>query len=384
METNKKPQQQPNTEKVFDSLLSKDDVIKPLIGKKTKRNKKYMLGFIVLGSISMCAVFAYAHKLSQQKSILGKKEEVAKIENTAPKKFNVLPVTTAVSSETQASATSVNNQITDDLALNQPNQNNQTNQSVVDDKADLYNSDLTSKQQNQNIENKDVGLLQITSTQSTSNNNNTNNNFKDVEASKLQGSLATTIIKPEFTIVKGAFLDAILETQIDSSLQGMVSAILSHDVYSVNGKVLLLEKGSKIVGEYTKAIKEGAERLFVVWGRIITPEGVMIDLDSMGTDSLGKAGLSGEINHQYGKRFGSALLLSLIGDSVTALSKTSQVTNNIGNTQEQTKSLAEQALSNNINIAPILYKNQGEYINIFVARDLDFSAVYKLQLKGRG
>ena len=162
----------------------------------------------------------------------------------------------------------------------------------------------------------------------------------------------------------------------------MVSAILANDIYSMDGSILLLEKGSKITGQYTSQIKEGAERLMVIWDRIRTPNGIIIDLNSFGTDSLGGSGLNGYVNHQYGKRFGGAILLSILDDSLAMASKQeNNITNNIQNTQQQGRNIAEQALNNSINIAPLLYKNQGEYINIFIARDLDFSSVYKLKIR---
>jgi type IV secretion system protein VirB10 len=41
--------------------------------------------------------------------------------------------------------------------------------------------------------------------------------------------------------------------------------------------------------------------------------------------------------------------------------------------------MAAKALENSINIPPTLYKNQGERVAIFVARDLDFRGVYGLE-----
>jgi type IV secretion system protein VirB10 len=295
-----------------------------------------------------------------------------KIENAVPKNFDKLPENAQI---VQASQTNTN--ITND----QQNASDLNNQHADKSKDEIYNSPLCDDCRSNNAthsnQENSTAILQA------SHEKNSNDNFEELDPAKLQASKASIIKNPEYTISKGNFLSAILETKIDSSLKGMVSAILSNDIYSIDGSILLLEKGSKITGQYTSQIKEGAERLMVIWDRIRTPNGIIIDLNSFGTDSLGGSGLSGNINHQYGKRFGSAILLSIIDDSLAIASRNQgNITNNIQNTQQQSRNIAEQALSNSINIAPILYKNQGEYINIFIARDLDFSGVYKLKIKG--
>ena len=86
-------------------------------------------------------------------------------------------------------------------------------------------------------------------------------------------------------------------------------------MYSDNGKVLLLEKGSQVTGEYQGAVQNGLNRIFVLWTRIKTPHGVLVNLDSPAADALGGAGLPGEVNYHWWKRFGRALLFTLIEDA---------------------------------------------------------------------
>jgi len=339
----------------------------------TKSSKKKTI--IVIGSLLVLAstVAIASMKMRNNKSAStqdsNQKQEQEKIENVSPKNFDKLPENTETKQPTQS---------TINTTQNQP-QAQQDNQDVKTAKEALYNSALCDDCGSNNKENlnnaNDTTTLQAAYEQ--------NNNFKELEPAKLEVSKASIIKNPEYIIAKGSFLSAILETKIDSSLKGMVSAILANDIYSMDGSILLLEKGSKITGQYTSQIKEGAERLMVIWDRIRTPNGIIIDLNSFGTDSLGGSGLNGYVNHQYSKRFGGAILLSILDDSLAIASKReNNITNNIQNTQQQSRNIAEQALSNSINIAPVLYKNQGEYINIFIARDLDFSSVYKLKIRG--
>ncbi|MCL1078419.1 type IV secretion system protein VirB10 [Parashewanella spongiae] len=205
-----------------------------------------------------------------------------------------------------------------------------------------------------------------------------------LQATKLKGSVASHVVDPNLFITKGAFLDCILETAISSDVPGMTRCQLSRDIYSTNGKVLLLEKGSHIVGQYQSGLQQGVARIFVLWNRIETPNGVIIDLDSPGTDTLGRSGHSGFVDSHFKQRFGSAILLSLIGDagSYAANKANSGDKNQIqfGNTIGSSKDLASTALQDSIRIKPTLLKNQGEHINVFVARDLDFRSVYDLQL----
>src|SRR3546814_9651628 len=43
-----------------------------------------------------------------------------------------------------------------------------------------------------------------------------------------------------------------------------------------------MEKGTRVLGEYRVGIQQGQNRLFVLWTRAVTPQGVRIDLASPG------------------------------------------------------------------------------------------------------
>lgn len=342
--------------------------IKPL--HKSKRTKIYLAIGIISIIATTAAIASMRLRKEQVKNNQLDNTQTAKIENPAPKSFDKLPEIEQLPAENIQASNTINTLPNIDIE-------DSTNNKITNE--ELYNSPLCD-----NCDNKQTSITENNQSNQPTilrGDQESKNNFEELEPAKLQASKANIIKNPEFIIAKGAFLDAILETRIDSTLKGMVSAILANDVYSMDGSILLLEKGSKITGQYNSDLKEGTERLMVVWDRLRTPNGIIIDLNSFGTDSLGGSGLNGHINHQYGKKFSAAILLSLLDDSLALASKNNNITNNIQNTQQNTRSIAEQALSNSINIPPILYKNQGEHINIFVARDLDFSDVYKLKIR---
>ena len=188
-------------------------------------------------------------------------------------------------------------------------------------------------------------------------------------------------------LAKGTFIDCILETRLDTTVPGMTSCVIPRNIYSSNGKVLLLERGSKAIGEYRGAVENGLNRIFVLWTQVQTPQGIRMNLDSPATDALGGAGMSGEIDFHWWRRFGNALLFTLVQDGFE-FGMTKQTENNGGvnyyqNSEDGMKEIIREAMRQSGNIPPTLTKNQGERIGIFVARDVDFSSVYQLKTINR-
>jgi type IV secretion system protein VirB10 len=187
----------------------------------------------------------------------------------------------------------------------------------------------------------------------------------------------------KFLLPKGAFIDCTLETAIDSTLPGMTTCVTATDTFGVDGKVVLLERGSKLVGETRGEVQNGMARVFVLWTEARTPTGVLVPLDSPGTDELGRSGLPGEVNRHFWDRFGAAMLISVIDGAVQAAVQSSAhgggaIIYNPSTTQD---ALTE-VLKGTVNIAPTVTKHQGDRIQILVARDLDFRPVYELRSAG--
>ncbi len=180
-------------------------------------------------------------------------------------------------------------------------------------------------------------------------------------------------------ITKGTTLDCVLETALNSSLAGLTTCRLTRDVYSDNGKVVLLERGSELTGEYKGGMKNGQVRLFVLWTEAKTPKGVVVALNSPSTDSLGRSGVTGFVDSHFWERFGTAIFLSLLKDGIKgyAINET-EGTLNFSESAESGEKVVEKILDATANIPPTLYKNQGGHIKVMVARNLDFSSVYDL------
>ncbi len=200
---------------------------------------------------------------------------------------------------------------------------------------------------------------------------------KPFNASVLQAK-AGKLGDMNYLITQGTKIHCTMENALDSTIPGYTSCIIARDVYSANGNVILLDRGTKVSGKYESNLQHGQARLYVQWNRAITPEGVVVDLKSGGTGPLGREGHTGQVNKHWWDRFGNALLVSIVGD---ALGYTSDKTNNenFENTENTINQMVKIAAENGITIKPSIDINQGTDIIIYVQHDLSFENVYTLE-----
>lgn len=197
--------------------------------------------------------------------------------------------------------------------------------------------------------------------------------------SEIQTVRATMVTDRNLFLSAGTVIPCTLQTAINSTQAGFVSCVINHDVYSENGRVVLLDKGTKVLGQYSGGITQGQARLFVLWTRALTPRGVAIDLGSPAADSLGRAGLPGGVDTQFWARFGVGLVISVLEDASNIASRA--VAGEGTYTTEVPGNTAQTVLQNTMSIRPILKKNQGDTAAIFVAKDFDFRTVYDVRLR---
>jgi type IV secretion system protein VirB10 len=183
-----------------------------------------------------------------------------------------------------------------------------------------------------------------------------------------------------FLLAKGAFIDCTLETAIDSTLPGMTTCITATDTYSADGTVVLLERGTKLVGETRGQVQQGTSRIFVLWNEARTPTGVVVPLSSPGTDELGRSGLTGEVNRHFWDRFGAAILLTVINGAVQGAVNSQNSGGSVVVSPTTSTDVMTEVLRGSLNIPPTITKAQGDRIQVFVARDVDFRPVYALRL----
>lgn len=206
--------------------------------------------------------------------------------------------------------------------------------------------------------------------------------------SKLRGDVyskgsARLVRNRNLLLIHGTQIPCVLQTRLVTDQPSIPICQVTKDIYSADGSTLLVERGSKVFGEQKKAIITGQAMAFVNWSDIDTPYGVRVRIDSLGTDSLGASGVNVWVDEKWGKRFGGAILLSFIQDALKSGSQAAARRSNgtivYDSSEANTGRMAEIALENSISIQPTGYANQGQQINILVARDIDFSDIYKVK-----
>jgi type IV secretion system protein VirB10 len=190
------------------------------------------------------------------------------------------------------------------------------------------------------------------------------------DASATDVAVARRMVDPASTVSQGTLIPAVLETAINSDLPGYVRAVVSQDIRSFDGSRILIPRSSRLVGQYKSGLAAGQTRAYVLWSRLIRPDGVSVAIASPGTDEAGQSGLAGQVDSHFFKRFGSALLLSVVGAaSAIGTGGASLLVSGGG------ASAAGVAAQQSGGIAPTVRVSQGQPIRVFTARDLDFSQV---------
>ncbi|PXX23080.1 MULTISPECIES: type IV secretion system protein VirB10 [Burkholderia] len=196
---------------------------------------------------------------------------------------------------------------------------------------------------------------------------------------------AATLGNRSLVLAQGGKIDCVGDTAFDSTEAGFSTCTVTKNVYSDDGRVVLIERGSQINSQYRSNLSPGQRRVFVLAARIKTPNGVTVEIDSPAADALGRMGIDGDVDNHWRQRIGAAMLLGITQDAIGYLSTRGGNTNAsvvFENTQQQGNDMATRVLDSTINIPPTLTQNHGAEFTIVIARDLDFGSVYALQPEG--
>lgn len=181
----------------------------------------------------------------------------------------------------------------------------------------------------------------------------------------------------KFLLMRGSNIPCTIIPRVITNYLSQPTCVVNEDVYSPEG-IVLIDRGSKVFGEQRIAMQQGVKRVFIAWADIETPEGVSIKIDSMAADALGGSGIDAWIDNHYKERFGAAIFLSFMDDLFEIIAaEAGKNEYNFENSTDNASSMAQIALESSINIKPTGYIMPARQTNIIVARDVDFTDIYK-------
>jgi len=185
---------------------------------------------------------------------------------------------------------------------------------------------------------------------------------------------AEIIVNPGHTVMQGTMIQAVLETALDSSLPGVIRAVVSEDVHSFDGTRILIPRGAQLIGRYNSEIALAQSRVTIAWDRIILPDNQTVEISAFGGDELGRSGVTGAVDKRFGQRFGTATLISLIGAVPTvAAAEISEetVSDTASDIASDLGDASRSAMQDYLSIRPVIRVPQGARITVMVDRDLE-------------
>lgn len=203
---------------------------------------------------------------------------------------------------------------------------------------------------------------------------------------------ATRIGDLRRTIAQGRMIQATTESAVNTELPAPLRAIVSRDIYGEAGTVPLIPKGSRLIGSYNTSIVGDQSRVYVVWTRVIRPDGVDVMLNSPLVDQIGQAGVGGQVDIKFQQIFSRAVMASVVSiglamgsDAITGGGETGTTNSTFGTTQSgdgattatvnalnRLGSTTDSFLQRFINVSSTILVDQGTPVNVFVNRDLVF------------
>ena len=113
-------------------------------------------------------------------------------------------------------------------------------------------------------------------------------------------------------IYEGAFLEAVLVTQLSGDFPGPVLAQVAVPFYSAGRQRVLVPRGARVIGTASAVQGQDQERLAVSFHRLIYPDGRWVTLDFHGLNQVGEGALKDQVNRHYFSMFAAVGAVGII------------------------------------------------------------------------
>lgn len=193
-------------------------------------------------------------------------------------------------------------------------------------------------------------------------------------------------------VFQGTIVPVVLVTALNSDMPGQIVAMATSDVYdSIQGNALIIPRGSKFYGQYNSEVQIGQERALAAFQRLLRPDGSHVNLQGMpATDSIGQAGVAGDVNNHFFKMFGASFAVAGLAhlfdknrnQSVVVSGGTNGNSSLSGAAGEILVDISKRVTQRNSNLSATITVPAGERFNVTVTKDIDIPP-YRQRVPGQ-
>ena len=170
----------------------------------------------------------------------------------------------------------------------------------------------------------------------------------------------------DYRLYEGTMLPAVLQTQLDGTFSGPLSAQVTRHVYSADRQRVLVPRGTVALGTSQGVQDLWQGRLAVGFHRLIFPDGRWVRMEFAGMNGIGETSLRDQVDRHYVQMFAAAGGVGLLAGFAQAGGQ-NQFRSAVS---EQMASTSLQIVSQFLNRLPEVTIRAGHRVNIRLMEDL--------------
>lgn len=180
-----------------------------------------------------------------------------------------------------------------------------------------------------------------------------------------------------YEIKAGAIVPAALLTAVDTARAGPIAATVTENLYdTVSGRHLLAPQGARLIGRHEGESRHGDRRAFIVWERLILPNGKSLILtQEPGVDAQGAIGVRGDVD----RRLGPLAVATLFAGAITTLGQAARDRDDrsggwLGDAGDaaaiEGAQVGGKLIERELQVRPSIRLRPGTRVRVFITRDL--------------
>lgn len=194
----------------------------------------------------------------------------------------------------------------------------------------------------------------------------------------MYNSHALTAPLSPYELKAGSIIPAVLLTGVDTERAGPLVATVSQNVFdTISGRHLILPQGARLIGRHEGDSAYGDRRAFLVWDRLILPNGKSLLLsEEPGVDAQGAAGVRGQVD----RRLLPLLAGTLFAGAITTLGQMARDSDGRGSSglfgdagdaaAIEGAQVGGRLVDRELQVRPSIRLRPGAHVGVMITRDL--------------